>query len=213
VRDEMRGLLERIGARYRLWFVSGRDADAAKRLAGVEAAGYIGAHGLEALDARGLRPLVDAGDVRSQLDELARAVAAEVPEAAPFVERKRWGVSFHYRSAPALGERLRASIEGRIPPGLRLQPGKMVYEVRTAIERDKGSALAWLVEQERPRRVIVAGDDLTDVAMFEALRRLDIAGASVAVVGDETPEALVEAADETVEGVEEMERLLGRLLD
>lgn len=212
VSEATRALLERIGERYELWFVSGRDADDAKRLAGVEPAGYVGAHGLEVLDGDGLRALVDS-DVGAQLDEIARAVGEEVPEAAPHIERKRWGISFHYRAAPEMGERLRASIESHLVPELRLQPGKMVYEVRPALERDKGSALAWLVERRRPRRVIVAGDDLTDVAMFEALARLDVDGLRIAVVGSEAPEALVERADTTVEGVAELERLLSRLLD
>ncbi|MCH8994796.1 MAG: trehalose-phosphatase [Chloroflexi bacterium] len=220
VTDELRATLEGVLASYPLWFVSGREADVAREIVGIAAAGYVGAHGLEVLDGDGLRPLVAGPDLQPLLGQVIEAVTNDVPEAAPYVERKRWGVSFHYRelaSSPELPARLRRSIEARLTPELSLRTGKMVYEVVPALGRDKGTALTWLIDTIHPRRALVAGDDLTDLTMFRVLaeRRSDgdIAGLVVAVLhGAETPEELVAAADVSVEGVPGLHRLLTTLL-
>ena len=66
----------------------------------------------------------------------------------------------------------------------------------------KGTAVAALAERHRPRSVLALGDDLTDVAMFEAARALRAGGAqalAVAVAGGaETPPEVVAAADAVV---------------
>ena len=220
VADEMRSTLDQISRRYRLWFVSGRAADDARQMVGLPSAGYVGAHGLEVLDQEGLRPLISSADLRPQLARVAQAVSADVPEVAPHVERKRWGVAFHYRTLALTPQRLRylrGRIEAQLTPELRLQPGKMVYEVVPALASDKGTALSWLIDTVGPRRVLTAGDDLTDAAMFGALAerrsRTDLDGVSVAVLHEaETPRELVAAADATVDGVAGLRRLLLSLL-
>ena len=79
--------------------------------------------------------------------------------------------------------------------------------------RHARSALGWLINTLRPRLVFVAGDDLTDVAMFKLLAerrsRSKLKGLSVAVLqGRETPRQDVDAADVAVDGVQELHRLL-----
>ena len=221
VTERMRGTLRRLSERCHLWFVSGRDADAAQRMVGVTSAGYIGAHGLEVLDGQGLRPLTSASDVRPQLQQLARMVVASVPDVAPYVERKRWSVAFHYRAFPAsspIPAQLRRIIEEQLPAGLRLRPGKMVLEAIPAIDHDKGTALRWLIDTIDPKCVLAAGDDLTDVAMFQALaerrRRTGIDALSVAVLQEgETPPPVIAAADTTVDGVWGLHGLFQRLVE
>lgn len=218
VDDAVRATLQRLAQRYRLWFISGRDADQARGIVGAEGASYIGAHGLEVLDERGLRPLFAGADPRPELQRLRGAVVSEVPEAARYVEQKRWSTAFHYRAAPEIGERLQRAIERHLPPSLRLRPGKMVLEVVPAVQYDKGSALAWLLASFAPRFVLVAGDDLTDIAMFRALSeersRTGLQGLAVAVQQDaETPAEVVDAADAAVDGVSGLHALLRRLLE
>jgi trehalose-6-phosphatase len=70
----------------------------------------------------------------------------------------------------------------------------------------------------RARRVLVAGDDITDITMFAALRERrasgTVDGVAVAVLhDDETPSELVQAADTTVDGVTGLHALLRKLLD
>jgi trehalose 6-phosphate phosphatase len=221
VDDELRATLRRLSGRLHLWLISGRDADEVRRMVGIGSVPCVGAHGLEVLDDRGLRPLFSANAVPTDFEKVVEEVAADVPEAVPYVERKRWSVAFHYRGVPRpsqVRERLRRSIEAHLPAGLRFREGKMVVEVVPAIEHDKGTALEWLIDSLTPERVLVAGDDLTDIAMFEALSerraRTGMDGLSVAVVqGSETPEPVVAAADTTVDGVRGLHRLLLMLLD
>ena len=125
--------------------------------------------------------------------------------------------SFHYRALPASEERLRRSIDAHATRELSVRAGKMLYEVGPAVEHDKGTALAWLIETHRPARVLAAGDDLTDVAMFAALEerraRNEIAGVAVAVLQPgETPADVLAAADTAVDGVAGLHRLLLELL-
>jgi len=215
----LRRTLPALAQRYHLWFLSGRDADQIRDMLDIEKAGYVGAHGLEIWDASGLRPLVQAPGLQSQLGNLCDSVTADVPEVSAHVERKRWGVAFHYRIVPRSSEvrkRLKSSIEARLPPGLRVRSGKQVYEVVPALDYDKGTALGWLIDTLRPRLVFVAGDDLTDVPMFklvaERRSRSELDGLSVAVLqGRETPREVVDAADVAVDGVQELHRLLLRL--
>lgn len=217
--ESLRHTLRALAQRYHLWFLSGRDADQIRDMLRIKKAGYVGAHGLEIWDASGLRPLVQAPGLQSELNQLCDEVTADIPEVASYVERKRWGVAFHYRTVPRSSEvrkRLRSSIEAHLPPRLRMRSGKRVYEVVPALDHDKGTALGWLVDTLRPRLVFVAGDDLTDVPMFRLLAerrsRSELDGLSVAVLqGRETPQEVVDAADLAVDGVQELHRVLFRL--
>jgi trehalose-phosphatase len=217
VSDALRATLARVAEQYRLWFVSGRDAAVARELVGVDGAGYVGAHGLEAFDGGALRALAPLEDLGPQLEALASGVAAEVPEIAPYVERKRWSIGFHYRAVPEAGERLRAVIEARLTPALRLYAGKMLLEALPAVDHDKGTALAWVIDTHAPQRALVAGDDMTDLPMFrlvaERRARGAIDGVAVAVIQPgETPADVLDAADSAVDGVAGLHRLLLELL-
>ena len=216
---EVRATLDHLSRRLHLWFVSGRNAEDARRMVDVAAAGYVGSHGLEVLDDEGLRPLQPMSEFQDTMARFAQAVAADVPEAAPHVERKRWGVAFHYRAIQPPSDialKLQRSIEAHLTPNLRVQSGKMVFEVVPAVEYDKGTALLYLIDTIRPQRVLTAGDDLTDVAMFGALaerrEQSELEGLSIAVLhGPETPAEVVRAVDATVEGVDGLHHLLRAL--
>jgi trehalose 6-phosphate phosphatase len=149
VGKDMLATLDRLSRRLHLWFISGRDTDEARRMIGIASAGYVGGHGLEVLDHGGLRPLLPMASLRRELAKVADAVAHDMPEVAPYIERKRWGVTFHYRELEDEGdliERLRASIERRLTGDLHVLESKMAFEVRPAIEGDKGAALQRLID-------------------------------------------------------------------
>jgi hypothetical protein len=139
-------------------------------------------HGLERRDAAGLvhRASIDASQIdraRRQFEQLAwRHAAVEV-------EDKGLTVALHYRRAPALGVELAGEVQDIVDSlggNYRVQPGSCVLEITP-----RGASKADAVEaflDERPfsgLQPLYAGDDLTDLAAFEAVERLG--GLSIAV--------------------------------
>lgn len=115
---------------------------------------------------------------------LFRGVAAAHP--GVLVEEKPFGVALHYRLAPSAESVCRDAAErASHETGLELQPGKMVFELKTG-GSSKGIALEHFMA-ERPfvgTRPIFVGDDLTDEHGFAAAQRL---GGSGVLVGPERP--------------------------
>ena len=183
--------LERLASVARVAIVTGRDLATARALAPVPGVEFAASHGHEASFAADAPPAPDPA-----LDALTEAVEARFAGTALRVERKARSVAFHYRADPSLAGPLREAL-AELPAGLRLQPGRFVLEALPA-GGGKGAALAALAERHRPRSVLALGDDLTDVAMFEAARALRAGGAhtlAVAVAGGaETPPEVVAAA-------------------
>ena len=96
--------------------------------------------------------------------------------------------------------------------GLRLEPGRAVVEVR-ASGGDKGEAVERLVADLDPAAVLFAGDDLGDVAGFEAVERFrDVGGTGLLVCsGSEEERELVARADVVVPGPQGVVALLAAL--
>jgi len=192
--------LERLAARYALvGVVSGRAGDDVRRRLGVEGVVCIGSHGLEIdPDAQRWRPRI-------------RAFAVEA--GWPDTEIKDLTVSFHFRTAGnehAAVRDLEELAERARQEGLEARFGRKLLEVLPPLDSNKGSAVRTLLEDSGLRRALSAGDDTTDLDAFRALDGLDVA-VRVAVVSDESPAALREAADIVVGGTDEFADLLRRL--
>jgi trehalose 6-phosphate phosphatase len=203
VPPETRAELERLAGRYRLLaFVSGRMGEDARRMVGVEAAAYVGVHGLE------LDP--EAARWRQPLQELA---SAEWPWGD--VEDKGLTVSFHYRNAADQEASVRQaeSIAKRAwGAGLVPRFGRKVLEVRPPVDADKGTAVRQLVREAGVARALFAGDDTTDLDAFRGMREAGLElTVCVAVRSDEGPPQLVEQADLVVEGTAGVLELLRQL--
>ncbi len=95
---------------------------------------------------------------------------------------------------------------------LRVEPGKMVLEVRPA-GWEKGDVLRALVAERGARAVLYAGDDLGDLSAFAAVDELRAAGLPGVKVCSGSPEAteVAEAADLVVDGPPGVTELLGDL--
>jgi trehalose 6-phosphate phosphatase len=86
-----------------------------------------------------------------------------------------------------------------------------VLEVRPPVNADKGTAVRTLLDERQLLRAMYAGDDSTDLDAFRGLDGLDLA-VRVAVVSDEGPNELGEAADIVVGGPDALAGLLRGLL-
>jgi trehalose 6-phosphate phosphatase len=82
--------------------------------------------------------------------------------------------------------------------GLAVEPGRMVLEVRPA-GMDKGLALSAFLAERQARSVMFAGDDLGDLAAFDAIDKAGIPGVRVCS-GSAEVTALAERADIVVDG-------------
>ena len=142
--------------------------------------------------------------------------AGVVPEA--WVEDKGASVAVHYRQAPDPPS-ARAALLVALQPiatssGLDLVEGKMVVELVPAGRPMKGAAVERFAREHELVAVLYAGDDHADIDAFAALDRLARDGVHVvrvAVNGEETPRALVEAADLVVDGPAGLVRTLRTL--
>jgi trehalose 6-phosphate phosphatase len=193
---ETRAELERLAVRYALVAcVSGRPANDARRLVGVDGVEYVGLHGLE-LEAEAERH-------RNAIHSFAETV--DWP-----VEDKGLTVSFHYRGVED-EEAARAQLE-RVASrarnaGFHARFGRKVLEILPPVEAHKGTAVRHLLHRAHLNRALYAGDDRTDLDAFRALEELEF-GVRVAVASDEGPQELREAADVVVDGPAELLRVL-----
>lgn len=199
VPEETRTELRRLAGRYALvGCLTGRTAERAREIVGVEELEYVGEHGLElALEAEEWLPVLERF-----------SASAGWP-----VERKRLTLGFHYRTAEdqdaaraALEEIARAG-EGE---GLVARWGRKVLELRPPVDAHKGTAVVHLLESRGLHRAMFAGDDLTDLDGFAAMEQLEL-GVKVAVASSEGPNELRERADVVVEGPGELRELLRQL--
>ena len=122
----------------------------------------------------------------------------------------------HWRQAPdraaAADEVRRVTARLADQTGLRLEPGKLVEELRPPVEMDKGSAVSALIASEKPATVAYAGDDLGDIPALLAVRA---AGGYAIVVdhGSETDPRLRELADQMCDGTDGFAVWLAELAD
>jgi trehalose-phosphatase len=128
------------------------------------------------------------------------------------IEDKGLGASVHYRLVRRdQVEQVRQVVlqeVAHLPPGkVEIHRGKMVVELRPAIDWDKGRAAVWLLQQivgkdwQTRCAVIYAGDDRTDEDAFLALGD---AAATIAVGPGSSPTA----ARYMVRGIAELTQVL-----
>jgi trehalose 6-phosphate phosphatase len=168
----------------------------------------LGSYGLERSDdgVRRLDPAAAKWTAQvGDASRLLRALLADAPGLR--VEEKPVSVAVHWRQAPdhdaAAAEVRRVTARLADETGLRLEPGKLVEELRPPVDVDKGSALAGLLDASKYLTTSAyAGDDLGDAP---ALQRVHEAGGYALVIdhGGETDPRLLNLADEIWAGTEE----------
>lgn len=178
-----RALLAHLARRPRclVAVISGRALDDLKQRVGLKDVIYVGNHGFELAgpgwvserrEAREVQDLIDACSQR--LQNRLRGVPGAI------VEYKGLTTSVHYRlvrrdQVEAVRQAILEEV-GRVAPGkVVIRRGKMVLEIRPAIDWDKGQAALWLLEHVLGKEwrarcaVMYAGDDRTDEDAFLAL--------------------------------------------
>jgi trehalose 6-phosphate phosphatase len=215
--------------------VTGRPAATAVRYAG-----FAGAPGLEHLTVLGHYGLerwdAATGELRAPAEHpgiaalrrelpalLAAGPAGSRAEDGVTVEDKGHALAVHTRRAAdpaaalaALDAPLRAAAAAH---GLAVEPGRMVLELRPP-GMDKGVALTSFLREHDAGSVLFAGDDLGDVAAYDAVQGLrETAGLDALLVcsapttGEPPVRALADRADLIVPGPEGVVALLEALAE
>lgn len=224
VPDDVRDLVARLDRDYALVAcVSGRRAQDARRVVGLDHLTYVGNHGYELLAPN------------SAEAELNPAAAARASLPATFVARLDWtelerlGLrpedkgpiqALHWRGAPdeARAEDAARDIGRRAQAaGLIPRRGRKVLELRPVAGVDKGSAVHRLLVERAPlAAALYAGDDRTDLDAFRALRGLERSGrvgsaVCVGVSSEEGPDEIESEADVVLASQEAVLGLLREL--
>jgi trehalose 6-phosphate phosphatase len=212
------------GAAGTVAIITGRPAGEAVSLGGFAGIGgliVLGHYGAErwrggAVTARPA-PHVEASVAVARRDLPGVLAAAGAPDGTRIEEKGR-AIAVHTRQAAdpegalALLREPLAALAARA--GLRLEPGRLVLELRPP-GIDKGAALRALVRERNARSVLFCGDDLGDLAAFAAVRELraeGIPGCTVCSRSEETPEVAA-AADLVAEGPAGVVGVLSSLAD
>ena len=216
--DGTRALLRRLAERLPVAVLSGRGREDVAALVGLDGLIYAGSHGF---DIAGPPPAAGGPPLRHEVGDgipalIARAAGrlrAEL-DGVPgvLVEPKRFAVSVHFRLAaeaevPGIERVVEEVIAGH--PGLRKGHGKKVFELRPALDWDKGRALLWLLDElglDRSGAVpVYVGDDVTDEDAFRELA----GGRGIGVLVAEEPRPT--AASYSLRDPGEVRELLERL--
>jgi trehalose 6-phosphate phosphatase len=205
-------LLTRLNEIYGLvGCVSGRQAEEARRLVGIDGIAYAGNHGLELLLPGEQVPRLDPslqGRERDAADFISSRGAAALAQAGLRLEDKgpiqalHWRGADDERAAEAHAHEL-ATAAGQA--GLELRWGRKVLELRPPGGGGKDAAVAALLATDGMTSAVYAGDDRTDLDAFRRLRELREGGelkvaVCVGVLSEEGPPEIAEEADLTVDG-------------
>jgi alpha,alpha-trehalase len=173
----MRGvprLLEGLTRRVKVGVLSGRSLRDLESRLGVKGVFLGGSHGLEMMRPDGEMEV--ASGVEGVEFALGRVVPAlremESEVEGLEIEEKPFSVAIHYRRNPAVGRQVEEFLAELDEETLRVVEGKMVRELRPALDWDKGDALRWMLkEMSAPKGSVpmYIGDDRTDEDAFEAL--------------------------------------------
>jgi trehalose 6-phosphate phosphatase len=199
--------------------ITGRPAAVAVEYGGfaeVEGLIVLGQYGAERWESGDLHvpePLPGVAEARAKLPGVLAAAGA--PDGTS-IEDKGNALAVHTRRTPepqVAIDRLRGILAALAErTGLTVEPGRYVLELRPP-GMDKGAALRGIVADRAATAVLYAGDDLGDLAAYDAveeLRARGLAGVTVCSGSDEVA-VLAERADVVVDGPDGVVRMLTKL--
>jgi trehalose 6-phosphate phosphatase len=214
-------LLGPLAARFAaVALLSGRPAGYLFEHAAAPDVRYLGLYGLQEIRDRQVwvDPLLEASRPAVELARQELRGSPAIRDSGAYLEDKVYAVAVHTRRvadparwAGPIDEAARQIADRH---GLEVVLGKLVWELRPAVRRDKGHAVRRIMAESGARAVVVAGDDLGDLPAFAAATELSggAGGLKVAVRSAETPPALLADADLVVDGPPGLRRFLQRLL-
>ncbi|WP_162619480.1 trehalose-phosphatase [Salinicola peritrichatus] len=148
----MRETLDRLSKKVFIGIISSRDLYDVADLMGSDNLVYTGSHGLDIAEPNGIRmECPEAIEHLPILDWAERRLRRQLATVeGVIVERKRFSIAVHYRLVSSENvnaiDNLVARVIEMALPALRRTGGKKTFEIRPAVEWDKGKALLWLLK-------------------------------------------------------------------
>lgn len=196
--------------------ISGRSAAQAASIIGITNMVYVGNHGLERWQRGQVRPDPRAADMAWAVDAALSQLKGKLTLPGVLYEPKGLTASVHYRLSPdpdTARQIILEALQDIAPPlPILIREGRRVVEIRPAVTADKGTAIEGLLGEYQPEGALYLGDDRTDVDAFRALHRWASQkngwSAAIAVANLETPREVLEEADYSLGGINEVRRFL-----
>lgn len=215
--EDMRRTVRELADRCSVCIVTGRDRDVVQQLMGVDDLVVAGSHGFDIWSPTAGQIAHDVLDdftgLITEITDLLRTRLAELDGVT--IEPKRASVAVHYRqAAPDTRERVTEIVDAVLAENtdrLSVVPGKMVYELKPAVDWNKGRAVLHLMEvlglTGDDVLPMYLGDDITDE---DAFRALSGRGVGILVASPTDPEMAGRRtdADFVLASVDEVRRFL-----
>ena len=199
----------RVSAGDFVCLVSGRAASFLQDVVGLEGVVYRGLHGMErAVGSGSAEPVPKAR-------EASAAVASAAP-ALPRARAPRTGPAMAGKGDPhpppkppppdpaaAAGPAHEIALAAAREAGCVVRAGRLCWEILPPADMDKGLAVEEECRAAALGSALFAGDDVGDLAAFDALDRLADGGVATTKIGvrsPEAPQALLERADVLLDG-------------
>src|SRR5438045_7294832 len=152
ISDSMREAVRRLGERVPVVVVSGRDRQVVQKLMGLDNLIVAGDHGFDIWSPTGGSIQREVGaSFEGLLREVEAKLLAElagIPGA--LVEPKKSSVAAHFRLVPEEQRpRVKEIVDAVLsehPEGLKVTPGKMLFEIQPKLDWDKGKAVRCLLK-------------------------------------------------------------------
>ena len=224
VPEATRKLLIAVSRRYGLVAcVSGRRASEARAMVSIGSITYLGSHGAEMLESGWTESVLDPALEQwvARVEEFRlQSDTAELRRRRVRIEDKGPIVAFHWRGAtdePAARAAIDVLAAHAREAGFEVHWGRKVMEARPPVRIDKGAGISALLARRRVAMALYAGDDMTDLDAFHALKQLAEDGVleravCVGVRSEDGPPEIEDAADIVVDGTAGMQDLLAALL-
>ncbi len=176
--EKTRDVLRRLSKHMFIAVISGRALDNVRQMVGIEELSYAGSHGFEMSGGNGY---FDKDSRKQQYLSILKEAEQELAGVASKlqgirIERKPYAIAIHYRGAK---EQEIAEVELRVDSlserfsQLKKTSGKKIFELRPAVDWDKGKALQAMLGRfhvDRSRITpLYIGDDTTDEDAFRSL--------------------------------------------
>ncbi len=197
--------------------ISGRPAAQVKSMINIGGMVYIGNHGLERWTGGHSEFIEDAQDYPPLIEAVTKELSLLLSIEGLSIENKGVTATIHYRPCrdhQSARRDILAAIENSSHAKSLwiMQESKYAINLLPPVRVDKGTGILDLIREYNLRGGIYLGDDITDIYAFRAIRtatrNLDFEGFAIGITSQEMPEKLVEEADFTLNGVDDVERFL-----